>query len=114
MAAVKATRFLLLVATAVTLSELELCVATPLSDTGVAVSNRYNYSLHFVLLTNTTAECVDSVGSNVSVELSYRTPGGEWTTLDWFTRLPGGMFTDKICDRIKINFAESAVVNRNP
>ena len=46
-------------------------------------------TLEFVLLTNTTAECVESLGSNVSVELSYRTPGGDWQTLRSLTRIPG-------------------------
>ena len=44
-----------------------------------------NFILRFDLATNTTAECVDSVGSNVSVELSYRIPGGEWTIISSFT-----------------------------
>ena len=48
------------------------------------------HSLQFVLLTNTTAECVGRLGSNVSVELSYRTrSGGEWQTLCLLTRGPG-------------------------
>ena len=97
MAVVKCTSFFLLIAAAVTLRP-ELCAATPLSNAGAILSD---YTLRFVLLTNTTADCVDSLGSNVSVELSYRTPGGEWTSLDRFTRLPpGGMFTNKV-DKIK-------------
>ena len=46
-------------------------------------------TLQFVLLTNTTADCVESLGSNVSVELSYRTPGDDWQTLRSLTRIPG-------------------------
>lgn len=41
--------------------------------------------LRFDLATNTTAECVNSVGSNVSVGLSYRTPGGEWMNISSHT-----------------------------
>ena len=44
-----------------------------------------NCILRFDLATNTTAECVDSVGSSVSVELSYRIPGGEWTIISSLT-----------------------------
>ena len=76
---VRVTRLLILLATATA------CAATPLSGTGVAV----NYTLRFLLITNTTAECVERLGSNVSVELSYRTPGGEWNSLRSFSRVPG-------------------------
>ena len=47
------------------------------------------HSLQFDLLTDTTAECVERLGSNVSVELSYRTPSGDWETLRLLTRVPG-------------------------
>ena len=45
------------------------------------------HSLQFDLLTDTTAECVERLGSNVSVELSYRTPSGDWETLRLLTRV---------------------------
>ena len=56
-------------------------------------------TLQFVLLTDTTAECVESLGSNVSVELSYRTLGGDWETLRSLTRIPG-MFVHGLFRRV--------------
>ena len=46
-------------------------------------------SLQFDLLTDTSADCVERLGSSVSVELSYRTPSGDWETLRLLTRVPG-------------------------
>ena len=45
------------------------------------------YTLQFVLLADANPR--DCVESDVLVELSYRTSGGNWETLCLFTRTPG-------------------------
>ena len=46
-----------------------------------------SYTLQFVLLADANSQnCVES---DVSVELSYRTSGGNWKALCQFTRTPG-------------------------
>ena len=84
--------FLFLLATAAWL-ELGSCVSLPhhlyrdRSPRGTSTDSDTTYTLRFDLITNTTADCVERLGSNVSVELSYRTPGGKWNSLRSFTRV---------------------------
>ena len=114
--------FLFLLTTAAVVAawlELGSCVSLPhhfyrdRSPRGTSTDSDTTYTLQFDLITNTTAECVERLGSNVSVELSYRTPGGKWNSLRSFTRVRDsipGMQPYRICGVLNVmQSADSSV-----